>query len=141
MIQTATNSFYNQEKERESKAQKNGKNEGDKAWSDCGHPPGDYEKLKFQVLKRQFSLVLQLCPTLCNPMDCSMPGFPVHQEFPELAQTHVNRVSGIVQPSPPLLSPSPSASGSFPMSQLITSAVQSIGASASASVLQINIQS
>ena len=90
MIQTATNSFYNQEKERESKAQKNGKNEGDKAWSDCGHPPGDYEKLKFQVLKRQFSLVLQLCPTLCNPMDCSMPGFPVHQEFPELTQTHAH---------------------------------------------------
>ena len=38
----------------------------------------------------QFSSVTQSCPTLCNPMDCSMPGFPVHHQFPELAQTHVH---------------------------------------------------
>ena len=38
----------------------------------------------------QFSLVSQLCPTLCDPMDCIMPGFPVHHQLPELAQTHVH---------------------------------------------------
>ena len=37
----------------------------------------------------QFISVAQSCPTLCNPMDCSMPGFPVHHQLPELAQTHV----------------------------------------------------
>ena len=40
----------------------------------------------------QFSLVSQSCPTLCDPMDCSTPGFPVHQQLPELAQTHVHSV-------------------------------------------------
>ena len=45
--------------------------------------------------------------TLCNPMDCSTPGFPVHHQLLELAQTHVHRVSDGIQPSHPLLSPSP----------------------------------
>ena len=49
----------------------------------------------------------QSCPTLCDPMDCSMPGFPVHHQLPELAQTHVHRVGDAIQPSHPLLSPSP----------------------------------
>ena len=57
----------------------------------------------------QFSSVAQPCPTLCDPMDCSMPGFPVHHQHPELAQTHVHRVSDAIQPSHPLLSPSPPA--------------------------------
>ena len=57
----------------------------------------------------QFSLVAQLCLTLCNPMDCSMPGFPVHHQFPELAQTHVHQVGDAIQPSHPLRSPSPPA--------------------------------
>ncbi|MEQ4767778.1 hypothetical protein ABN071_21555, partial [Providencia rettgeri] len=52
-------------------------------------------------------LVAQSCLTLCNPMDCSTPGFPVHHQLPELAQTHVHRVSDAIQPSHPLLSPSP----------------------------------
>ena len=52
------------------------------------------------------SSVAQSCPTLCNPIDCSTPGFPVHQ-LPELAQTHVHRVDDAIQPSHPLLSPSP----------------------------------
>ena len=86
-----------------------------------------------------------LCPTLCDPMDCSMPSFPVHHQLPELAQTHVHQVSDAIQPSHPLSSPLflPSifpASGSFPMSQFFTSGGQSIGVSASASVLPINIQ-
>ena len=54
----------------------------------------------------QFSSVTQSCPTLCEPMDCSTPGFPVHHQFPELGQTHVHWVSDAVQPSHPLLSPS-----------------------------------
>ena len=47
----------------------------------------------------QFSSVAQSCPTLCDPMDCSMPGFPVHHQLPELAQTHVHRVGDAIQPS------------------------------------------
>ena len=57
----------------------------------------------------QFSSVAQSCPVLCDPMDCSTPGFPVHHQLPELSQTHVLRVSDAIQPSHPLSSPSPSA--------------------------------
>ena len=57
----------------------------------------------------QFSSVIQLCPTLCDPMDCSMPGFPGHHQLPELAQTHVHRVGDAIQPSHSLSSPSPLA--------------------------------
>ena len=57
----------------------------------------------------QFSLVAQSCPTLCNPMDCSTPGFPILHQIPELAQTHVHWVGDAIQPSHPLLSPSPPA--------------------------------
>ena len=62
----------------------------------------------------QFSSVTQSCPTLCNPMDCNTPGFPVHHQLPELTQTHVHRVGDIIQPSHPLSSPSPPA---FSLSQ------------------------
>ena len=56
----------------------------------------------------QFSSLIQLCPTLCNPMDCcSICGLPVHHQLPELTQTHVHWVSDAIQPSHPLLSPSP----------------------------------
>ena len=55
----------------------------------------------------QFSSVTQLCLTLCDPMDCSTPGFPVHHQLPELTQTHVHRVGDAIQPSHPLSSPSP----------------------------------
>jgi len=58
----------------------------------------------------QFSSVIQLCPALSNPMDCSMPGFPVHHQLLELAQTHVHWVGDAIQPSCPLLSPSPQPS-------------------------------
>ena len=57
----------------------------------------------------QFSSVAQSCPTLCEPMDCSTPGLPVHHQFPEVAQTHVHRVGDAIQPSHSLLSPSPPA--------------------------------
>ena len=52
-----------------------------------------------------FSSVAQLCPTLCDPMDCRTPGFPVHHQLPEPTQTHVHHVSDAIQPSHPLLSP------------------------------------
>ena len=57
----------------------------------------------------QFSSVAQLCLTLCDPMDCSTPGFPVLHQLPELTQTHVHRVSDAIQPSHPLSSHSPPA--------------------------------
>ena len=90
-----------------------------------------------------FSSVTQSCSTLCHPKDCSMPGFPVHHQLLDLAQTHVHRVNDAIQPSHPLLSPSPPAfttSGSFPRSQFFPLGGQSIRVSASASVLPMNIQ-
>ena len=57
-------------------------------------------------VKVQFSSVTQSCPTLCNPMDCSTPGFPVHHQLPEPAQTHIHRVGDAIQPSHPLSYPS-----------------------------------
>ena len=57
----------------------------------------------------QFSSVAQLCPTLCDPMNRSMPGLPVHHQLLEFTQTQVYRVSDAIQPSHPLSSPSPPA--------------------------------
>ena len=96
----------------------------------------------------QFSSVSQSCPTLCDPRDCSTPGLPIHHQIPEFTQTHVRRVGDAIQPSHPLLSPSPPTfnlsqhqeSASFPMSQFFASGGQSIGVSASTSVLPMNIQ-
>ena len=89
----------------------------------------------------QFSSVTQSCPTLCDPMDCSTPGFPVYHQLLEPAQTHVHRVGDAIPLSHPLSSPSPPA---FNLSQhqslFFASGGQSIGVSASASVLPMNIQ-
>ena len=57
--------------------------------------------------------VAKLCPTLCDPLDCSMPGFPILHHLPEFLQTHVSRVNDTVQPSHPLLSPFPLAFSLF----------------------------
>ena len=57
----------------------------------------------------QFSSVTQSCPTLCDPVNCSTPGLPVHHQLPEFTQTHVYRVGDAIQPSHPLLFPSPPA--------------------------------
>ena len=57
----------------------------------------------------QFSSIAQSCLTLCNPMNCSTPGLPVHHQFPESTQTYVHRVNDAIQPSHPLSSPSPPA--------------------------------
>ena len=99
----------------------------------------------FAIYSQSISLVTQLCMTLCDPMDCSMPGFPVHNQLPEFIQTHVHWVGDAIQPFHPLFPFSSSlqsfpASGSFPMSQFFASGGQSIGVSASASVLPMNIQ-
>ena len=67
-----------------------------------------------KVTMAQFSSVAQSCPALCDPMDCSTPGFPVYHQLLELAQTHVHWVGDVIQPSHPLLSPSLSA---FSLSQ------------------------
>ena len=88
----------------------------------------------------RFSSVAQSCPTLCDPMNHSTPGLPVHHQLPEFTQIHVHRVSDAIQPSHPLFSPSPPAPHSsqhqsFLMSQLFTWGVQSTGVSAFASFL------
>ena len=57
----------------------------------------------------KFSSVTQSCPTLCDPMNRSTPGLPVHHQLPQFTQTHVHRVSDAIQPSHPLSSPSPPA--------------------------------
>ena len=57
----------------------------------------------------QFSSVAQSFSTLCDPMNCSTPGLPVHHQLPESTQTHVHRVDDAIQPFYPLLSPSPPA--------------------------------
>ena len=96
----------------------------------------------------QFTSVAQSCLTLCDPMGCSTPGFPVHHQLQELSQTYVHRVSDPTLCPPLLLLPFSSClqsfpvsfPGSFPMTQLFTSGGQIMGVSASASVLPMNIQ-
>ena len=67
----------------------------------------------FLFLTIQFSSVAQSCPIFCDPMDCSKPGFHLHHQLPELAQTHVHWVGDAIQPSHPLSSPSPPAFSLF----------------------------
>ena len=62
-----------------------------------------------QIPPDQIRSVAQSCPTLCDPMNRSTPGLPVHHQLPEFPQTHVHRVSDAIQPSHPLSSPSPPA--------------------------------
>jgi len=110
---------------------------------------GNWETQYFIIISYksdQFRSVTQSCLTVCNPMDCSTPGLPVHHQLPELVQTHAHGVGDAIQPSHPLLSPSPPAFNLFQhqgLYQLICSSHQvgqSIGVSASASVLSMNIQ-
>ena len=107
---------------------------------------GLYVSRKEQYRKEsvQFSSAAQLCLTLCDPMNCSTPGLPVHHQLPEFTQTHVHWVGDAIQPSHPLSSPSPtfnlSQHHSLFKSQLFASGGQCIGVSASPSVLPMNIQ-
>ena len=89
--------------------------------------------------------VAKSCLTLCDPMDYSMPGLPVHHQLLESTQTHVHQVSDAIQPSHPSVVPFSClqyfpTSGSFPMSQFFASSGQSTGVSASASVPPMNTQ-
>ena len=92
-------------------------------------------------LRNVLCSVTKSCPALCDPMDYSTPGFPVLHYLLEFAQTHVHWVGDATQPSHPLLSPSPTLSLSQQQRLfLFASSGQSIGPSASASVLPMNIQ-
>ena len=74
------------------------------------HRHVDIEKVyRYNILIVQFSSVAQLYPTLCDPMNCSTPGLPVHHHLLEFTQTHIHRVSDAIQPSHPLSSPFPPA--------------------------------
>ena len=91
------------------------------------HIYGIYKDGNDNPVSVQFSSVTQSCPTLCDPMNCSMPGLPVHHQLPEFTQTHVHRLGDAIQPdisssvipfsSCPQSLP---ASESFPMCQLFT---------------------
>ena len=101
--------------------------------------------LYFWCYYNWFSSVAHFCPTFCEPIDCSMPGFPVQHQSLELAQTHVYRVSDAIQTSSAICFSSCfqsfPASMSLKMSQFFASGGQSIIVSASASVLPwMNIQ-
>ena len=103
-------------------------------WEHCSprrHPILEVSKdtgpTLIQPLVQLSSSVAQSCLTLCDSMDCSTPGFPVHHQLLELAQTHVHRSGDTIQPSHPLSSPSPPAFNlsqhqmrSFQMSQLFS---------------------
>ena len=98
------------------------------------------------LLKDSVQFSAQSCLTLCDPLNCSMPGLPVHHRLPEFTQTHVHRVNDAIQPSHPLSSPSPPApnpSQHQSLFQWVNSSRwggQSIGVSALASVLPMNTQ-
>ena len=78
---------------------------------DCSHEIKRRLHLGKKVMTNlvQFNSVTQSCPTLCDPMNRSTPGLPVHHQLSEFTQTHVHRVGDAIQPSPPLSSPSPPA--------------------------------
>ena len=69
----------------------------------------NYKIACLHILSVQFSSITQSCPTLCDPMDCSTPGFPAHHQLLEFTQSHVHRVGDAIQPSHLLSSPSPPA--------------------------------
>ena len=69
----------------------------------------DFTSYSWDLTSVQFSSVIQLCLTFCNPMNHSMPGLPVHHQLPEFTQTHIHQASDAIQPSHPMSSPSPPA--------------------------------
>ena len=75
----------------------------------CANLKIDVHRDERQQQLDQIRSVTQSCLTLCNPMNCSTPGLPVHHQLPEFTKTHVHRVSDAIQPSHPLSSPSPPA--------------------------------
>ena len=73
------------------------------------HAVGHIITVLFPFSSVEFSSVAQSCPNFCDPMNRRTPGLPVHHQLPEFTQTHVHRVGDAIQPSHPLLSPSPPA--------------------------------
>ena len=103
----------------------------------------EFQKFIGVLSSVQFSSVTQSCPTLCNPMNCSTPGLPVHHQFPEFTQTHVHQVGDAIQPSHLLSSLSPPAPNPFQHQspfQWVNASHESIGVSALALVLPKNTQ-
>ena len=97
------------------------------------------------ISQKGFMSVVQLCPALCNPMDCSTPGLPVHHQLPEFTQTHLHWVGDPIQPSHPLSSPSLALSlsqhqGVFKWVSSLHQVAKILGVSASTSVLLVNVQ-
>ena len=104
-----------------------------------------FRKVNYTHICISFSSAAQSCPTPHDPMDCSMPGFPVYRQLLELAQTNIHGSGDAIQPSHPLLSPSPTFNLSQPqrLFQWVASSqqvAQVLEFSASASVLSMNIQ-
>ena len=90
-----------------SSKQGRGENGGDK--TEAGNPESGPQKCWYGFGSVQYSSVAQSCPTLCDPMNCSMPGLPVNHQFLEFTQTHIYWVGDAIYPSHPLSSPSPPA--------------------------------
>ena len=110
-------------------------------WS--GWEPNTQYLSDMPIYSVQFSSVAQSCLTLCDPMNRSTLGLPIHHQLPEFTQTHVHRVGDAISSSVVPFSSCPQslpASGPFPVSQLFAWGGQSIGVSASASVLPMNTQ-
>ena len=105
-----------------------------------------FRKCGCHVWVFQFSSVAQSCPTLCDPMNCSTPGLPVHHQLLEFTQTHVHRVGDAIQPSHPLSSPSSPApnpsqhQGLFKWVNSSHEVAKVLGVSAATSVLPMNTQ-
>ena len=104
------------------------------------------QRIKTTLSSQSVSSVAESCLTLCNPMDCSTPGFPAQCQFPEFTQTHIHWVSDAIRPSHTLSSPAPHAFN-FPPNQGLFKWVSSLhqvakvlGVSTSASFLPMNIQ-
>ena len=113
------------------------------AWWNLKGSPGFELARREKDLQHQFSSVAQSCPTLCDPMNRSMPGLPVHHQLPESTPTHVHRVDDAIQPSHPLSPPAFSLSqhqGLFQWVRSLHQVAKNIGVSTSASVLPMNIQ-
>ena len=98
------------------------------------------------IISVQLSSVTQSCPTLCDPMNCSMPGLPIHHQLPESTQTNVHCVGDAIQPSHPLSSPSPPAlnlsqhQGLFKWVSSLHQVTKVLELQLSASVLPMNSQ-
>ena len=109
----------------------------EKQWQSCICNGCLFHSITFHIMTHSVQFSHSGCSTLCNPTDCSTPGFPVNHQLPKLAQTHVHPVDDAIQPSHSLLSPSLTAfnliqhQGSFQMSQFFTLGGQSTRVSAS----------